>query len=197
MPAHAQNTITQTLAQVAAAGIDGVNIDYEGTLHYCSTGPTTPGITNRDLLTAFVKNFRAAMPNGYLAIDTFSGSAEDNQEFFDITGLAPNVDSFFVMAYDMDYANYPEIPLSCASYCFNPISPLNTYRFNVTKTVAQYTGSGARQQGHPRPAALRTGRVRTVSQRRPQSRVRERNDHHVHLRVEAHLSAWCEQRDRA
>jgi spore germination protein YaaH len=139
MPANAQNTITQTLAQVAAAGIDGVNIDYEGTLHYCSTGPTTPGITNRDLLTAFVKNFRAAMPNGYLAIDTFSGSAEDNQEYFDITGLAPNVDSFFVMAYDMDYANYPEIPLSCTAYCFNPISPLNTYRFNVTKTVAQYT----------------------------------------------------------
>jgi len=138
-PTNAQNTINQTVALVNGAGIDGVNIDYEGTAQYCYTGPNTPGVTDRDWMTAFAKNLRAAMPNRYIAIDTFSGSAEDNQEFFDITGLAPYVDSFFVMAYDMDYANSSEIPLSCASYCSNPVSPLNTYRFNVTKSAAQYT----------------------------------------------------------
>jgi len=87
-----------------------------------------------------MQKLRAAMPAGsYLALDTFSGAAEDNQEFFNITGLAPYVDSFFVMAYDMDEANYFEAPLNCSSYCFNPISPLNTYRFNVTKSMQQYT----------------------------------------------------------
>jgi hypothetical protein len=133
-PGNAQNTINQAVAQVASAGIDGVNIDYEGTNTTCANGQT-----NRDEMTAFAKNLRAAMPKGYIAIDTFSGSAEDNLEFFNVTGLAPYVDSFFVMAYDMDYANYSEAPLSCASYCFNPMSPLNTYRFNVTKSVQQYT----------------------------------------------------------
>jgi Glycosyl hydrolases family 18 len=117
------------------AGIDGININYEGAITTCANGQT-----NRSQLTAFVSSLRAAMPAGkYLAIDTFTGSAEDNQEFFDITGLAPYIDSFFVMAYDMDYANATELPLSCSSYCFNPISPLNTYRFNVTSSMAQYT----------------------------------------------------------
>src|SRR2546430_14974005 len=90
--------------------------------------PNDP-VTSRDRLTNFVRDLRAAMPAGsYLAIDTFSGSAEDNLEFFNITGLAPYVDHFFVMTYDMDYANATEVPLNCSSYCFNPISPLNTYR---------------------------------------------------------------------
>jgi hypothetical protein len=74
----------------------------------------------------------------YLGIDTYSGSAEDNLEFFDIAGLQPSVTSFFVMAYDMDYSNSTEAPLNCTSYCFNPISPLNTYRFNATKSMTQY-----------------------------------------------------------
>ncbi|HWO45206.1 MAG TPA: glycosyl hydrolase family 18 protein [Methylomirabilota bacterium] len=138
-PVNTPHTIQQTANLINAAGIDGVNIDYEGTLQYCFTSSTTPGVTNRDWLTQFAHDLRAAMPGKYIAIDTFSGSAEDNQEFFDITGLAPYVDSFFVMAYDMDYANASEIPLNCSSYCSNPMSPLNTYRFNVTKSASQYT----------------------------------------------------------
>ena len=133
--AHAQNTINQAIAQMQWAGIDGINVNYEGTIAACADGGT-----NRDELVTFVHNLRTAMPAGsYLAIDTFSGAAEDNQEFFNITGLAPYVDSFFVMAYDMDEANYFEAPLNCSSYCFNPVSPLNTYRFNVTKSMQQYT----------------------------------------------------------
>jgi spore germination protein YaaH len=134
-PANAQSTITQILVEVASAGIDGVNVNYEGTNTACADGATS-----RDELTALVKNLRAAMPAGmYLAIDTYGGSAEDNLEFFNITGLQPYVDSFFVMAYDMDQSNYFEAPLYCSSYCFSPVSPLNTYRFNVSKTISQYT----------------------------------------------------------
>ncbi len=134
-PTNAQNTINAALGEMITSGIDGINVNYEGTDTTCADGATS-----RDELTAFVKNLRAAMPAGsYLAIDTYGGSAEDNLEFFNVTGLAPYVDSEFVMAYDMDQSNYFEAPLYCGSYCFSPVSPLNTYRFNVSKTVAQYT----------------------------------------------------------
>jgi Glycosyl hydrolases family 18/Fibronectin type III domain len=133
-PANAQNTINQIVAQVHSAGIDGVNINYEAENVVCPNGQTSRG-----MMTAFMANLRNAMPTGYIAIDTYSGSAEDNLEFFDITGLQPYVDAFFLMTYDMDEANYSEAPLNCTSYCFNPISPLNTYRFNVTKSIQQYT----------------------------------------------------------
>jgi spore germination protein YaaH len=132
-PSNAANTIGQAVTQVAAAGIDGVNINYEGRNTTCANGQTS-----RDEITAFAKNLRAAMPHSYIAIDTYVGSAEDNLEFFNITGLAPYVDSFFVMAYDMDYANYSSAPLYCSSYCFNPMSPLSGFRFNVTSSMSQY-----------------------------------------------------------
>jgi spore germination protein YaaH len=132
--ANAQTTIGWAISEMNWAGIDGINLNYEGTITTCANG-----LSNRDQLTAMVKNLRAAMPAGkYLAIDTFVGSAEDNLEFFDITGLAPYVDAFFVMAYDSDYENALNPPLNCGSYCFNPVSPLNTYRFNVTTSMAQY-----------------------------------------------------------
>lgn len=133
--ANAQTTINWSIREMQAAGIDGINVNYEGSIMTCANG-----LTNRDQLTAFVKNLRAAMPAGkYLAIDTFVGSAEDNLEFFDITGLAPYLDAFFVMAYDSDYENATLPPASCSSYCFNPVSPLHSYRFNVTTSMAQYT----------------------------------------------------------
>jgi spore germination protein YaaH len=132
---HAQTTITQGVQQMAAAGIDGINVDYEGVNTTCANGASS-----RAQLVSFVGNLRAAMPRGtYLAIDTYAGSAEGNGDFFDITGLAPFVDSFFVMAYDMDYSNYHYPPLNCSSYCFNPVSPLTGYRYNDTLSLAQYT----------------------------------------------------------
>jgi hypothetical protein len=133
-PVNAGHTIGEIVGQMTGIGIDGINIDYEGNLLQCTTTDTT-----RSLLVAFTKNLRAAMPAGsYLVIDTYAGSAEDNLEFFDIAGLQPSVDAFFVMSYDSDYSNSTEVPLSCTSYCFNPVSPLNTYRFNVTKSMSQY-----------------------------------------------------------
>jgi spore germination protein YaaH len=132
--ANTQNTISETLREVAAAGIDGINVNYEAQDTVCANG-----LTARSQMTTFVKNLKAAMPpSAYLAVDTYSGSAEDNLEFFDVTGISPYVTSMFVMAYDMDYDNSTQPPLNCAAYCYNPVSPLNTYRFNVTKSMNQY-----------------------------------------------------------
>ena len=138
IPANSAQTVQWAVSQMQWAGIDGINVNYEGTITTCADGQT-----NRSELTSFVANLRAAMtaaqPGSYLSIDTFTGSAEDNQEFFDVTGLAPSVDSMFVMAYDMDYENSLNPPLSCSAYCTNPVSPLSGYRFNVTTSMAQYT----------------------------------------------------------
>jgi spore germination protein YaaH len=130
-PGH---TIGEIVGQMTGLGIDGINVDYEGNITTCANGQT-----NRAEFVSFVTNLRAAMPAGtFLVVDTYAGSAEDNQEFFDIASLATPTDAFFVMSYDSDQSNWSETPLNCPSYCFNPISPLNTYRFNVTKSMSQY-----------------------------------------------------------
>jgi spore germination protein YaaH len=129
------HTINEAITQMQAARVDGINVDYEGMIGNCADGHS-----NRDDFTSFVQRLRAAMPAGsFLVVDSYGGSAEDNLEFFNVTGLSPYIDAFFVMAYDMDQSNWSEVPLSCSAYCMNPVSPLNTYRFNVSKSIAQYT----------------------------------------------------------
>jgi spore germination protein YaaH len=129
------NTINEAITQMRAARVDGINVDYEGAIGTCADGNSS-----RDDFTSFVQRLRAAMPLGsFLVVDSYGGSAEDNLEFFNVTGLSPHIDAFFVMAYDMDGSNFDQPPLNCPSYCMSPVSPLNTYRFNVSKTIAQYT----------------------------------------------------------
>src|SRR5690348_6147380 len=135
LPSNQQTTVNIAVQQVQQHHLDGISIDYEGNDVTCSN----TNVRARDELVSFLQRLRSALPNAYLSIDTYTGSAEDNLEFFNVTGLAPSVDSFFVMAYAMDFANYNEPPLNCSTFCFNPMSPLNTYRFNVTSSMAQYS----------------------------------------------------------
>src|SRR5882672_6384028 len=92
-------TIQQTVAQVKAKGIDGVNIDYESNNTMCND-PGFPVVSSQSLFTAFVSNMRSALPAGsYLSVDTYSGSAGYRNGstylgFYDIGALANYVDSF-------------------------------------------------------------------------------------------------------
>lgn len=138
-------TTQQLVAQVVAKNLDGVNIDIEGQLETCH--PTNPGFTsqtNQALLTNFAHQLRTALdairPGYYLSIATYSGSAAGTDGFFNIPDLNKYVDSFFVMAYDMDYANTPFPPLNCSGFCMNPVSPLTTYNYNDTISMQQYSG---------------------------------------------------------
>ena len=138
-------TIQRTVAQVAAKGIDGVNVDYESNNTLC-TDPSTGAVQySQSLLTTFVKNLRAALPSGsYLSIDTYSGAAGFRDGtgaylgFFDIGALSNYVDSFFVMAYDMEYGNWSSPPLSCPTFCIGPTAPLTTYLFNDSRASSEY-----------------------------------------------------------
>ncbi len=137
-------TIQRTVAQVIAKGIDGVNVDYESNDTPCAVGSGAVQ-SSQSLFTAFVRNLRAALPSGsYLSVDSYSGAAGYRDStgaylgFFDIGSLANYVDSFFVMAYDMEYANYSAPPLSCPSFCIGPTAPLSTYLFNDARASSEY-----------------------------------------------------------
>ena len=137
-------TITNTVNQVVAKGIDGVNVDYESNNSTCTDPSTGAQQSSQSLFTNFVRNLRAALPSGsYLSVDTYSGSAGYRSGstylgFFDIGALANYVDSFFVMAYDMEYENSSAPPLSCPRFCIGPTAPLTTYLFNDTRASSEY-----------------------------------------------------------
>ncbi|MFI5282546.1 MAG: glycosyl hydrolase family 18 protein [Candidatus Dormibacterales bacterium] len=136
--AHASATVANTVAAVKAKGVDGVNIDYEGLNGSCGTGDPSWA---RHAFTAFAASMRAGLPAGsYLSVDTYASSATDSLGFFDVAGLAPSVDSFFVMAYDLEYSNAARAPTSCGTFCLGPTAPLTGYYYNDTSTAAQYTG---------------------------------------------------------
>jgi spore germination protein YaaH len=137
-------TIQNTVNQVIAKGIDGVNVDYESNNSTCTDMNTGAPVSSQSLFTTFVKNLRAALPAGsYLSVDTYSGSAGYRSGstfygFFDIGALANYADSFFVMAYDMEYENGGASPLNCPSFCIGPTAPLTTYLFNDTRASTEY-----------------------------------------------------------
>ena len=149
--AAAQTTVTQTIGELR--GADGVNIDYEGSQANCTS---TAGDTMSARLTNLARLFRQQLPAGHnnLSIATYASSAEFTGGFFDISGLAAYVDSFFVMAYDLDNSNYQHTPLSCSRYCLNPVGPAygqpdaaSGYWYNDTRAAETYTsrlGSGAK-----------------------------------------------------
>ena len=137
-------TVANTVNQVIAKGIDGVNIDYESNNSSCTDPSTGAVVSSQSLLTAFAHDLRAALPSGsYLSIDTYSGAAGYRDGtvyhgFFDIGALANYVDSFFVMAYDMEYSNYSDAPLFCPRFCLGPTAPLTTYLFNDSRASSEY-----------------------------------------------------------
>ena len=134
--ANADATVAQTVAEVRAKGVDGVNIDYEGLDGSC--GNADPYWVQH-AMTSFAAKMRSALgSSAYLSIDTYAGAAADPYGFFDVTGLAAYVDSMFVMAYDMEYSNYRSAPLNCSQFCLGPTSPLTSYKYNDTTVIAQY-----------------------------------------------------------
>jgi spore germination protein YaaH len=135
---HAATTITNTVNEVKAKGVDGVNIDYEGLNGSCGHADSSWA---RHSFTSFAATLRTRLPAGsYLSVDTYASSAVDSLGFFDIRGLAAWVDSYFVMAYDLEYSNYARAPLGCSRFCLGPTAPLTGYYYNDTTTAAQYLG---------------------------------------------------------
>jgi spore germination protein len=105
---------------LAAKNLDGVNFDFEGT-----GSRDQAGLTN--LIASVSGALRAADPHWQITMDTYASSAGDPGGFYNIPALAPSVDSFFVMAYELNLAGSP-----------TNTSPLTSGMFSDLTAVQQY-----------------------------------------------------------
>ena len=119
-----QTAIGNIIAAVRSKGLDGVNIDFEG-----STSSGYPNIQTdfTNWVKALSQQLRSSIPGAYLTLDAYSGSASWDGGFMRIDTLAPYVDAFFIMAYDMTApSDLPNAPLA------------GPYTYTDTTSVDQY-----------------------------------------------------------
>jgi spore germination protein YaaH len=103
--------------------LDGVNFDFEGE----GSGDQT-GLTN--LITSVAGSLRGANPHWQITMDTYASSAGDTGGFYNIPALAPAVDAFFVMDYELNLAGTA-----------SAASPLTSGMFSSQTTLAQYAAA--------------------------------------------------------
>ena len=88
------------IAAISAKNLDGVNFDFEG-----EGSADQRGLTS--LITQVSAALKAANPHWQVTMATYASSAGDSGGFYNIAALAPAVDAFFVMAYDMNQQDVP------------------------------------------------------------------------------------------
>ena len=120
-----------------AKSLDGVNFDFEG-----NGSGDQAGLTN--LITAVAAALRGADPHWQITMDTYASSAGDSGGFYNIPALAPAVDAFFVMDYELNLQGSP-----------SAASPLTSGQFSSLTTLQQYTSAAPAVKGHSRRAVLR------------------------------------------
>jgi spore germination protein YaaH len=106
-----------------AKNLDGVNIDFEGSGSRDQAGLTA-------LVASLSGALRAADPHWQITMDTYASSAGDAGGFYNIPALAPAVDAFFVMAYELNLGGTA-----------SAASPLTSGMFSDLTTLQQYTSA--------------------------------------------------------
>lgn len=133
-PAIAQAAINNIINAVRARGLDGVNIDFEGT-----TSPSYPNIQTdfTNWVASLTQQMHTSVPGSFVTLDSYSGSASWDGGFMRIDTLAPHVDAFFIMAYDMTAPNdLPNAPLA-GPYTYTDTTSVDQY-------LAKVGGNGAK-----------------------------------------------------
>jgi hypothetical protein len=120
-PAAPGRLSTALIAAVTAKNLDGVNFDFEGV----GSGDRV-GLTN--LITQVSNALHAANPHWQNTMAVYASAASDSAGFYNVAALAPALDGFFVMAYDM---NDPVTPSATA--------PLVGGGFNDTEALQEFT----------------------------------------------------------
>jgi spore germination protein YaaH len=122
--ASAPGTLASALIPLLdAKSLDGVNFDFEG-----NGSGDQAGLTN--LVTAVAGALRGADPHWQITMDTYASSAGDSGGFYNIPALAPAVDAFFVMDYELNLQAAP-----------TAASPLTSGQFSSLTTLQQYTSA--------------------------------------------------------
>ena len=109
------------IAAVSAKNLDGVNFDFEG-----EGSADQVGLTR--LITQVSGALHAANPHWQVTMATYASAAGDSSGFYNIAALAPALDGFFVMAYDMNDRSAP-----------SATAPLIGGGFNDTEALQQFT----------------------------------------------------------
>jgi hypothetical protein len=118
---NAPGRLTAALtAAIEAKHLDGVNFDFEG-----EGSGDQAGLTN--LVTKVSDALHATDPHWQVTMAVYASAAGDPGGFYDIGAIAPAVDGFFVMAYDMNSRSTP-----------SPTSPLFGGNFSDAETIEQF-----------------------------------------------------------
>ncbi len=120
-PNAAARLSSALIGAVSAKNLDGVNFDFEG-----EGTADRQGLTS--LITAVAKSLHAANPHWQVTMATYASAAADSAGFYDVAGLAPALDGFFVMAYDMNDRHVP-----------SATAPLVGGGYNDTEALQQFT----------------------------------------------------------
>jgi hypothetical protein len=108
-PGAAARLSAALITAVRAKNLDGVNFDFEGLGSADQAGLTR-------LVTAVSAALHATDPHWQVSMAVYASAAGDPGGFYDIAAVAPAVDAFFVMAYDMNSRSRP----SATSPLFGP-----------------------------------------------------------------------------
>lgn len=108
-PAAPARLAAALVAAVQAKSLDGVNFDIEGLGSHDQVGLT-------NLVTKVSAALHAADPHWQVSMAVYASAAGDPGGFVNVAAVAPAVDVFFVMAYDMNSRSQP----SATSPLFGP-----------------------------------------------------------------------------
>ena len=119
-PSNGQAAINSAINAVTTRGLDGINVDFEGT-----DGSQQLAFTS--WVASLSSQLHAQHVGAFLSVDGYSGSASWSSGFIRIDTLAPYVDAFFIMAYDMTFPNtLPNAPLA-GSFTYNDTGSVDQY----------------------------------------------------------------------
>jgi hypothetical protein len=109
------------ISAISAKNLDGVNFDFEG-----EGSGDQKGLTR--LITQVSHALHAANPHWQVTMAVYASAAADHAGFYNIAALAPALDGFFVMAYDMNDRQTP-----------SATAPLVGGGYNDTEALQQFT----------------------------------------------------------
>lgn len=119
-PTDATHLVSELIPVLKAKSLDGVNIDFEG-----------EGSADQAGLTSFVttvsKALRTTNSHWQISMATYASAAADTGGFYNVAALAPEVDAFFIMAYDMNSETKPSATSPLSGPAFTDADAVNEF----------------------------------------------------------------------
>jgi hypothetical protein len=108
------------IGAIQAKNLDGANLDFEG-----EGSGDQAGLTN--LVTQVSAALRRVNPDYQVTMDTYASSASGSNGFYNISALAPAVNAFFVMAYQLNLQSGPSATSPLTSTAFSEQTAIDEY----------------------------------------------------------------------